>query len=254
MKDDLRRRDVSWAKLPGLQVQPLSRAATAKLAMLLAGLLVIDVTLIALDVMYRREMLTSWRFDVGLEWSYGEWFQYLKTGAIALLMLHLARALRSPATLFWAALFAFLAIDDAFEVHEGVGERLTDRLGLPEIFGLRSVDFGELLYFGAMGVLLLVALLAIARWGRPESRGLAAAFGAGLGLFAFFGVGMDMVHIHGRYHWLEPTLATIEDGGEMIATTLILGIAVAHVAGLRLRLFLPMSNPLPKVGTQPPPS
>jgi hypothetical protein len=197
---------------------PYDRTAVVLLAMLLA----IDTALILGDILHRHAVLADERFSVSRERGFGEMFEYTKLAVTAAVLAWSATRLRSWAIFFWAALFAYLLIDNAFAVHELMGEVIGGRLPLPRVGNVRPADFGELVFLGAVGAVAALGIAAILRWACLRARRLTWMLGAGLLALAGFGVGVDLVHRLVSGTWLEPTAAVVEDGGELIVTSALL--------------------------------
>jgi hypothetical protein len=178
-------------------------------------------------VLQRNGWLDDPRFLVTYERGYGEIFQYLKGAALGVGLIVLARARRSGAAAVVAGILAGIVLDDAFMLHERGGRRVAGWLGYPAWLSLRPEDIGEFLLLACVGAAVAVALLVTWRCRPASERPTLVAGGLGLLVLGFFGVGMDLVHgLAPREHWLRPTLAVIEDGGELFALS---GMAAAMV-------------------------
>jgi hypothetical protein len=122
-------------------------------------------------------------------------------------------------------LFAYVLADDFFGIHERLGEGLAGHLGVLPMFGLRAVDFGEL-GVTAFAVVSLLGLIGVAHYrGDRDARSFSRSLLALLLALGFFGVLGDMVHAMVMKHpaW-DFVLETIEDGGEMVAMSLIVWV------------------------------
>jgi hypothetical protein len=166
-------------------------------------------------------MLANPRFSLEFDRGYSEWFGYAKAIATSGVLMLLYRRRRGPAYLAWSLVFVTIMVDDAFMVHEQVGGRLVTLLDLRPGLGLRSQDFGELLVWGTMALVLLAILSLAHRVSsagvRSDSRRLFLLLAA----LVFFGVGMDMAHILVS-GWLDHALAILEDGGELVVLSMII--------------------------------
>ena len=160
------------------------------------------------------------------EQGYGDVFQYVKWFWIVLLLVYVSIRRRSLLYVSWALVFAYLLCDDALSIHQTVGLRLASVFGLTPRFGLRPQDFGELAVTAAAGTILL-GLVAWAYWRgsqafRSTSRDLLLLVLA----LVFFGVIVDMVHAAIRFGSTGyAIMGTIEDGGEMVVTSLMVWYA-----------------------------
>lgn len=196
-------------------------AALALLALLVA----LDVALVALHVAKPyfpalRPHFYSLEADRGL----AEWYQYFKQAGIVLGLLACWRSAREWPFVVWSATFAWLLIDDSFELHERAGEAAAIAWSLPAVSSLRPQDIGEILYALAAALSILSALAISLRYAR---RGAAAApsvnLVALLAALAFCGVVIDAVHVvayfaGSRLAWI---LTVIEDGGELFVMSVI---------------------------------
>lgn len=178
-----------------------------------------------------REFFLIEHFDllrVDRDGSLAEWFMYLQTAVCVALLSGIYYRTRQPIYAAWSLVFAFAVADDAFLIHERLGNALATTFGLPALPGLRAVDSGELLIWAAAGILLLGALA----WGFARSshsaRTASGALAIAFAVLAFFAVAFDMLHVvlvdPGTPVYL--IFAVIEDGGEMLAIGLALTIAL----------------------------
>jgi hypothetical protein len=203
----------------------------------IAVLVLVDLTLIALHLWHR-----SWRTsgrevpewvksrDLSLEEDRGlaELVNYVELSIAAVLLLASSVARRRATVLAaWALAMVVAVADDALRLHERWGAELAYQLALPQWFGLRERDFGELLVWGGFAATLL-PLLALAhrgsdRWARAVSWRMVVLLGA---LF-FFAAGVDLLHIPFRGTAPGRVLATVEDAGEIVVSTFFLVVAIA---------------------------
>ena len=128
-----------------------------------------------------------WRLDA--ERGRGELFQYLKYLVMTALALRL-RERRSWRAAGVLALFSLLLLlDDAFQLHERLGEAVTGPRGSPSAL---TAGFAELLGFAVLGGVFVWFLVGSWRRGAKERRvaGPVAMLVAGL---AFLGAVVDLV-------------------------------------------------------------
>lgn len=195
-----------------------SRAAIiAGLSLLLAC----DLVLVVLHVMSRAIDWNQAWLRVDLEGSFAEWFQHAKEAAIAAVLGALAWRTRSVAFAGWSLLFAYLLLDDRLELHERGGRHLAESLGLPAALGLRPQDFGELGVSLAAASFLFPLIVVGYHIAGEGHRAISRRLMALLLFLLFFGIGVDMLHI-AIDHLPVKGLSVLEDGGEMVAMTLIL--------------------------------
>lgn len=200
---------------------------------LLALLLASDIALICLHVRWGAD---DWFWDLGTDRSYPEVFQYLKWGTASVLLLVLAWKRRAGTYVVWAVLSLYLLLDDSQWIHERAGRWLVEMLNLRafeevyqrhfEYFMLYAQDFGELIFALALAAAVAVALLLF--WPGSDAareRIVTKRLIAWVVLFAFFAVGVDMLHVMAWeiYPPAIELLAIVEDGGEMICASLLVG-------------------------------
>jgi len=215
-------------------VNSVRHGIPGKLAIIpLALLLAADIAFICFHVLWASD---DWAWNVEADVGYAESFQYLKWGAAAALLLALAWKRRATIYAVWAVLFFYFLIDDSQWVHERAGTWLVGLLDLRafeeiyhqhfEYFSLRAQDFGELIFALALATAIFVMLYAF--WpGREAARERTVTkwLIAWVLLFAFFAVGMDMLHVMAWEIYppaIEPLLV-MEDGGEMICASILVG-------------------------------
>jgi hypothetical protein len=207
---------------------------------LLALLLALDLAFVVCHIRLSPRQ-GSWNLEA--DNGYPEKLQYVKWLGGCLLLLTLA--LRRHAAIYfgWAAVCLYFLWDDAALLHEWIGEKLAVGLGLGRIhriylawfpgFYLRPQDFGELIV--ALIVAAAIAALLVLSWPARDAareRVVARRLLMWLGVFALFAVGVDMVHV--MVSRVSPpaayVLGVIEDAGEMICASLLVGGLVLELA------------------------
>ena len=174
-----------------------------------------------LHVAYTANVLHAKVFLVSTERGYAEIFQYTKMMLAALIMLYLYIRTKASLRLMLGLLFVYFFIDDSVGIHERTDTWLSPLIQMPHISWLLPADVWQV----ATGITLgMIALLAIGYCykrcqiaGLKRRARLAVICILALGIFAVF---VDALHATFRdVGWLDPILALIEDGGEMIAVT-----------------------------------
>jgi hypothetical protein len=213
-------------------------SAAGVAAVFLVLLLLGDLVYVAVHLVWTEtSLLDSPLAALDVDRGYAEFFQYLKLLWTIVLLIGVSLRTREKGFLAWALLFAYLLVDDSFRLHETIGESLAGALAFDDALGLRAIDFGELLVSAIAGVLLFVviawAYVRGAQTFRHASRHLLAL----LLLIVLFGVVVDMVHIALEPDgWLDNGLVILEDGGELVAMSLVTWYAVLLlVAGERIK-------------------
>lgn len=185
-------------------------------------LVVIDLAFIGVDIAYRvADVEDPGRLLVTTDRGYAEGYQYLKILGIVLLLGVIAVRTRDLVFYVWTAVFSYLLIDDLLRIHEIVGGQFFgDVLAhFPPAAGDNVYKLGQIVFSVVVGGLVLVAVLMATRASLEAVRRTSNSLLALLFLFAFFSLFLD-----GAGTWLEfGGRPTIEDGGEMVAMSLIAG-------------------------------
>lgn len=194
-----------------------------KANLLLAALLIIDFLFIVVHLMMKLELIhLPGIFWLDWEGGYAERFQYLKYAVIIMFCVYHYYNVKKSGYLFWGLLFCVLMFDDALEFHERTGRYLAEQLNIPSAFGLRSLDYGELLYSAGAGSLFLILLVIAYQNGSKKFRKTCVDIVLLFFLLLFFGIGIDMVHsVFNHRGALTSLLVMLEDGGEMLALSII---------------------------------
>jgi len=200
---------------------------------LLALLVAVDLVLIGLYVLWGYD---HWIWDMEDESGLSERFQHMKWIVAAVMLLVLSIRRRATIYAVWALLFAYFAIDDSIRLHERMGWWLVGVLDLRSFeeiylehfsyFYLRAREFGELIVAVSLGA-IIVAVLCVA-WPGPDAireKTVTKRLIAWLVLFALFAVGFDMLHtmVWEIYPPAVELVGVIEDGGEMICASILIG-------------------------------
>lgn len=165
------------------------------------------------------------RLRLDMDLGYAEIFQYLKFITAAILLVVLFTKERKSIYLTWGLFFLILFADDAFAFHEVYGAKFVRFFDIPAMFGLRAQDIGELAMAGLIGLFLAITILYTLVWGQKKAKKITIHFILLIGILVFFGVGMDMLHSFLNHLPGAGILTMIEDGGEMVAGSLILWYA-----------------------------
>lgn len=165
-------------------------------------------------------------------------FNYLKWLVIVLALCWLALRERWLAPLLWAFIFAMILADDSFQLHERLGDLAATWLDISDNALLYGRDLGELMVFGAMGIVALTTVAFLfSRHDAPTRqmnwRYLLIVLGIG-----FFGVVIDglhsiLTHLTGADMvgtMSRQALGLIEDGGEMVVGSLAVALTLGKGA------------------------
>jgi hypothetical protein len=192
-----------------------------------------DLAYIILHILYKATpFITSAYFSVKRDLGYSEFFQYMKFLWIIILLVYLVKRSKIWGYLAWAAVFLYFLADDAFQVHENVGRIIAGNLDFVPPFNLRLQDFGELAVYAIAGTILLLGI-TLSYWrGSKTFRGISIDILLLISILVFFGVVVDMAEIAAdRGVFVKETLGLIDDGGEMIVTS----VMVWYIFRLALR-------------------
>ena len=197
---------------------------------ILLVLLVADAVFLQLHRLWLQDVLSD-RFSLANEASAGELYQNGKE--LILAGIAVALAITRPDRLYtsWAILFTYLFLDDAFEIHEQVGAVIGHRLASGPVFGLSPEHFGELLYAGVIGAVLVTAVVAAWPASTRAARRFSLLLAGAIAALAAFGVVADTIQVlvdpNGAWHY---RLGILDDGGELITITVMLWIVLRHLS------------------------
>lgn len=214
----------------------------ASTLLLLALMIAVDLAFILTHMLHAwSPWLDGGHYALDADRGMAELYQYMKLLWLCACMALAFWQTRGWVYLGWMALFGLLLVDDATQVHERYGELLATQLGLEPAFGLRALDFGEILIAAGIGC-IAVALVLLTFWrGSRQAQHLSADMLCLLCALAFFGVFFDALHTIAYFEMpaLNVWLTLIEDGGEMIVVSVITAYAFDVVSNFgRLRIAL----------------
>ena len=159
-----------------------------------------------------------------LNWArgYPENFQYIKFLWSGGLLFWIFICRRRLPYLLVSGVLAYLLLDDANEIHEILGERLVMAYPNAGFWGIEPQDVTEFLVMIALGSLVLLTLAVSWFLSRlPERRDVTPIVVLIL-CIGFFAVVVDFAHaIVGNSPTLDELFRIIEEGGEMISSTLL---------------------------------
>jgi hypothetical protein len=191
-------------------------------------LLSVDLMLIVLHLVHWGGMFAQdARYRVSEDRGYGEFFEYSKMLWIILALL--AARIQSGRAIFgvWAALFGFLLLDDAFQVHEVLGTRVMQKFHYVSQMHVRAQDFGEITVYGILGMVFLVPVIVAYFRENPVDRRFSAPLFVLVAMLVGIAGVVDVIHGALDNHPIARPLALVEDGGEM----LLVSAMCAYVLG-----------------------
>ena len=196
---------------------------------LLLLLIAADLAFIFLHVLYVETSLLRGRpFSLEADNGVPEAFQYVKQFWVALCMGLMFRRARQVVYIGWTIVISFLLLDDAFQVHERIGEWLGQQYALPGAFGLRPDDIGELLFAAFVGGIAAL-LVGFGFWrGNADARIISRDMIIMVIVLAGLGVGVDLLHVISYFKapLLAQFLLIFEDGGEMLVVSCMVAYMV----------------------------
>jgi len=163
--------------------------------------------------------------NISLDNGYPEMYQYIKFLWITVLLIYISIKNKSFHYVSWALVFTYFLLDDSLKIHEYVGGLIAGHLNFIPPFGLRLQDWGELIVSGSVFILLLPILIWAYRNGPPMFKKVSQDITLLILVLVFFGIFVDMaaIALPNKTGWdVRILLELIEDGGEMLATSLIL--------------------------------
>ncbi|MGY1673604.1 hypothetical protein [Geodermatophilus sp. SYSU D00710] len=222
----------------------------------LVALVAVDLALVVASV---GHLLTAdGPADRGGPWvletdrGFAEQWGYLQQATIAFLLVVLALYSRRWVFLPWAAVFAAALADDSLRLHENRGAWLADRLGerlwFPDgLLGLRANDLGEILVWGLLAVVPVVAAALLHRRSDAATRRASLGVAALLAGYVLFGGLVDQLHVLVMHTAIGDAVGTVEDGGELVVLSLTVAYALGLLAAARRRPGTPDEDDTPAV-------
>lgn len=164
------------------------------------------------------------QFKISQDRGLGEAYQYAKTLWALLLILGCYNHRRETAALIWGLILGMILLDDIFQIHEVGGIYLAQTFHLAAKYGLQARDWGEIVWAFGWGLMVLLGILKTHLALSQNRRRYYVCLFKILILYGFCSVVMDMVHVLvASSRWLEQFSILLEDGGEMLAMSLMTG-------------------------------
>jgi len=211
------------------------RVRSVRLVGLARVLLVIDLAFIivevTIEVAQEYWFAGAYRFSLNTDGGIPEIYGYAKVQLLIVVLFIAWRETRDSALFAWICIFLFVQAEDAGQLHETIGVRLDDALGLPAVAGLDGHDLGELLWFALVGSVLLTVLVRGERRNGPGVSDLSFVLFVCAALLASFAVVLDPVALVVEAQLGLRGLGVVEDGGELVAQSMAL---LAGLAWIRL--------------------
>ncbi len=231
---DSNRDDVTDGSLGRVLVRPLVASSTTVFA-LIALLVAVDLAFIVFDVVAGASDTFPDRMRLARERGIPEFFQYGKWLLAAALMWQARRV--AALYVVWAVTFLVLLADDSLSLHERFG-LATAPYAPTTPFGLDIEPYvlPQLLLQSGMGLLLLVALVIVAR----RTPSVTALRFSAIGLFllavlAGFAIGADFVLDLITDRGSNREAQIFEEGGELLVGSMLLAHVLLEVSRLANR-------------------
>ena len=160
-----------------------------------------------------------------------EIFNYIKIFMIVVLMVILVARHRKFIYLALALLFTVVLLDDSLGFHEKGGELMADWLGLEPMWGMRDVDFGEVITWALIGLVIMPVSIIGLKQAKPPDSDNAWTILMTFAWLLFFAIFIDQFY-HIARDWFpdaDVVLGSLEDGGEMVSITFASAISFALV-------------------------
>ncbi len=186
-------------------------------------LVAVDLIFIFLHFLWgATPLLNNNLFSLALDFGYPEIYQYVKEFWIIVLILFVYVKTKEGGYIAWAMLFTYLLCDDSMLIHEQVGLVIANKLEFTPLFGLRLQDYGELIVTAVSTAIPLTLVGCFYLRGSSTFKKISRDLLLLLIITAVFGIFVDMAIVS-----LKPGMAVyllleiLEDGGEMVAISLI---------------------------------
>lgn len=193
---------------------------------LLILLILGDLIFITLHILHTTTpLLPNNVFSIELDRGYGEYFQYVKELAVVVFLILVAIRRWELVYLIFSMLFAVFLLDDALQLHERGGAYLARLFNFQARFGLRAIDFGELLVYALIAAHFVVLLGIHYAPSETATKAISNMLIFLVLLLAFFGVIFDMFNIAIQHPIVTPILGILDDGGEMLVMSVVVWYA-----------------------------
>jgi hypothetical protein len=190
---------------------------------LLIVLLILDALFIQLHRLFLQNVLDA-RFALTSERSYPEYYEHAKEMLLVVFAGTLVARYRERLYACWTALFAYLLLDDTFELHERIGAVVSGQVRGSQIFGMPADAAGELVPSAVALLVLVIALAVTWRSASAGARRFTVRISAAVVALGGCGVLLDVIHAFVRRDPWRYRLGMVEEGGEMLVMTVMVCI------------------------------
>ena len=176
------------------------------------------------------------RWNITRDYSIGEITNYVKWAAIVACMVGAWALRRKSILLSLAIVFTVILADDMLLLHERLGHVAQAAFAFHDQYGLRPLDFGEMVVWLGLGLLIVATLMVGFLQTDAGYRRIGYSMIAILALLIACGIIADMLSIMVWREFVGSRLKTavllilhvLEDGGEMVVGS----VACAYAAGV----------------------
>lgn len=217
--------------IPHLSIKAGLTAAQTRLAdptqRFFALVILADLAFFAVHLAYSPDgLLDEPRFRLDWDRGYAETYQYLKEFWSVLLLGTMTLRHRTFVYAVFTVLFTYLALDDLWRLHERVGggvlgARLPDLRLLGGTLG--GYDVGQVVYAAGIGLSALLVIALLSRRADKSVKKTAHVLLLLLAALAAFGVVGDVVTALTKADAFNRYVALVEEGGEHLAMSAVLG-------------------------------
>ena len=198
-------------------------------------LLAIDIVLIVFNAInFYHPFSNPDLYNIETDNSYAEDFQNFKWIVMIMALVMIALYRREKKYFTWILVFSFLFLEDVYRIHQTFGHFLYDGLGMRS--GNRGSKIMELFSGAFLGFLFVAPAMQAYQKGDPLFKWHSKLMSILLLLFLFCAIIIDQVHRLAivSYNWkFNVVFGTLEDGGELIAESLLAGYLISVVLKLK---------------------
>ena len=211
------------AKLLGVSRRPV--ADQILVLLLCADVLLIIIHLLRWETIYYQTN----HFAITREGVIGDLFQYLKEFWLIVLFMYFGIKRANAMLVMWSLIFFYFLADDSLKWHEEMGLVVANMLQLPWMLGLHPEFQGQVVYAFVLAFVFfgVTGLLAFMR-GRDAIYFSVRMFVL-LGLLALFAGIIDWIYPLFDDKWVRPSIASVEEGGEMIVLSIIVWFVLSSL-------------------------
>ncbi len=199
-------------------IQHIKKMSNTSASLLLLLLLSADIVFMILEVTIGIFYPNTEFCNITGICAYMDSYHLTKMFWIIILLFYVLIITRYYGYAAWALMFTCFFIDDAFWLHQKIGDRIATLFtgyGLPP-------RFYELAVLAVAGLVLLALVILFYLRGPSTFRKISVDMFLFLAALVFFGIIVDIAEAIGLGHSLITGLEFVEDGGELVVYSLIL--------------------------------